>query len=114
MKKIILLLFLFIVSFAHAEEDARYELGNYEIKGDSIYMEDGDVYALEDFYVDHPELRNYIDGKEKLKKEIENDKKEKEESSNFMNSWKFYLLVFIFPILLLFFVILFFKTRKKN
>lgn len=110
MKKIITVLFLFSALFAFGEEDAGYELGNYKIKGDSIYLEDGDVYALEEFYVDHPELRNYIEGKEKLKQEIEKDKEE----NNFIGSWKFYLLIFIFPVILLFFLILFLKTRKKD
>lgn len=114
MKKILIFLFLFTISFAYAEEDAGYELGNYEVKGDSIYLQDGDVYLLEEFYVEHLELRNYIEGKEKLKKEIEQEKKEKSEENNFMSSWKFYLLVLIFPVLLILFAILFLKTRKRN
>lgn len=112
MKNIITLFFLFLFSITWAEEDASYELKDYEIKGDSIYLGENEVYLLEDFYVDHPDLRNYIEGKEKIKNEIKEDKKSEAEYK-FDKSWKFYLLIFIFPAILILFGILYLKSRKK-
>lgn len=113
MKNIITLIFLFAFSITWAEEDAGYELKDYQIKGDSIYLNDNEVYLLEDFYVDHPDLRNYIEGKEKIKNEIKEEEK-KDGEYQFDKSWKFYLLVFIFPVFLILFALLYLKSRKRN
>lgn len=113
MKKILTIIFLLAFVHTWAEEDAGYEMQEYEIKNDSIYLTDGSVYLLEEFYLEHPDLRNYIEGKEKIKKELE-DKNKKDDEYKFDKTWKFYLLIFIFPVILLLFAILYLKSRKRG
>lgn len=103
---------------------------NYKVKGDSIYFENGNSLAIIDYLKDHPEEQKYIEQKKLNQSYVEEHKNENyiknqndshkiksnktKKEYQFDKSWKFYFVIIIFPVILIFFILLYFKSRKKD
>lgn len=87
----------------------------YAIKNDTVFGPDGFVLSLDSFWKVDPGVAAIIT--DTLTKEPIEEKEEKEnptdEESDFTSSWKFYLLILAFPVILIGILVLVFFRGKR-